>query len=205
MQSKRGFWQEKDDSRCGIKYNLEQMTVKFYVTSCSVALTSIGSKQLIACLKTTIITVLCAIRTLGINLDKKFAEVRQKLQQQKQFFEHFKKFLIQINLQATIGGITLFVTPVQGFLTTSSHVLFCQKQSRKICNKSSNCGHMCLTITKITMGLLSKFNCERPFIVKHNWKICCGFLIVYGLVFRNLGYRASVHFEMATLLTDDGQ
>ena len=44
------------------------------------------------------------------------------------------------------------------------------------------------------MVSLAKFNCERRFIVifvivKHNWKICYGFLIVYRLVFQNLGYR----------------
>ena len=48
-----------------------------------------------------------------------------------------------------------------------------------------------LTITKITMVSLSKFNCERPFIVifvivKHNLKICCGFLIIDGLIFWNV-------------------
>ena len=47
------------------------------------------------------------------------------------------------------------------------------------------------------MVLLSKFICERPFIVifvtvKHNWKICCGFLIVDGLVFQNLGHRGTL-------------
>ena len=73
-------------------------------------------------------------------------------------------------------------------------VLFCQKRASKICKKSSNCAHICLTITKITITGLSKFNCERQFIVifvivKHNWKIYCGFLIVDGLVFRNLGHR----------------
>ena len=61
---------------------------------------------------------------------------------------------------------------------------FAIKRARKKCNKSSNCVHMCLTITKKKkMGSFSYFICKRQFIVifvivKHNLKI----LIVYALV-----------------------
>ena len=56
------------------------------------------------------------------------------------------------------------------------------------------CAHVLNNNKNNNVVLLSKFNCERPFIVifvivKHNWKICCGFLNVDGLVFRNLGHR----------------
>ena len=64
---------------------------------------------------------------------------------------------------------------------------FWQKRARKICNTCCNCGHMCLKITKIILVSFLKFSCEMKFIVifvivKHNLKICCGFLIIYGLV-----------------------
>ena len=39
-------------------------------------------------------------------------------------------------------------------------------------------------------------------IVKHNLKICCEFLIVYGLVFQNLGYRA--HWNTAVNIKTNG-
>ena len=89
--------------------------------------------------------------------------------------------------QLTSASVPASIVPQQP--PPGTHlVLFFQKRARKICNKSSNCAYMCLTITKITMVSLSKFNSERPFIVifvivKHNWNICCGILIVYGLVF----------------------
>ena len=84
-----------------------------------------------------------------------------------------------------ISQSTVFFSDTINHYRTLSHFLI--KRARKICNKSSNCAHMCLTLTKITMGSLSKFSCKRQFIVifvivKHNLKICCEFLIVYTLV-----------------------
>ena len=54
------------------------------------------------------------------------------------------------------------------------------------------------------MGLLSKFNYEKQFIVnfvivKHNQNICCEFLIIFGHVFRNLGYRVLVKLVLPFL------
>ena len=70
---------------------------------------------------------------------------------------------------------------------TMSHFLI--KQARKIRNKSLNCAHICLTITKITINSCSKFSCERQFyvifvIVILHWQIQCGILKFNGLVLR---------------------
>ena len=68
---------------------------------------------------------------------------------------------------------------------TMSHFLI--KRARTATNLSIVRTCMCLTITKITINICSKFSCVRPFyvifvIVILNWQIWCRFLIVNGLV-----------------------